>query len=118
VSLVLLIRITNRLLGVDVCGKGNLPTEDKHAAFWAIKPPHTFADLCMLIGIFGFYSWWLPNYEIRIEHWRWIIKQQPAPGSATPALERDQNTFLFERCCVPPKCGSTCAPGLEKAQSN
>ena len=70
---------------MDVCGAGNLPTKDKHAAFRAIKPPHTFADLHMLIGMFGFYSQWLPNYEIRIEHWRAILKQQPPPGSATPA---------------------------------
>jgi hypothetical protein len=62
---------------------------DKHDAFWAIKPPHTFADLRMLIRTVGFYSRWLPNYGIRIQHCRWIIKQQPALGSATPALERE-----------------------------
>jgi hypothetical protein len=55
-------------VGVDVCGNGNLPTKDKHAAFWSISQPHTFADLRMLKGMFGFYSRWLPNYEIRIEH--------------------------------------------------
>jgi hypothetical protein len=83
-------------VGVDVCGDGNLPTKDKHAAFWAISQPHTFADLRMLIGMFGFYSRWLPNYEIRIEHWRWILKQQPAPGSATPAEERELVAALWE----------------------
>jgi hypothetical protein len=36
-------------VGVDVCGTGNLPTKDKHAAFPAIHPPHTFANLRMLI---------------------------------------------------------------------
>jgi hypothetical protein len=81
---------------VDVCGNGNLPTKDKHAAFWAISQPHTFADLRVLIGMFGFYSRWLPNYEIRIEHWRWILKQQPAPGSATPAEERKPVAALWE----------------------
>jgi hypothetical protein len=83
-------------VGVDVCGDGNLPTKDKHAAFWAISRPHTFADLRMLIGTFGFYSRWLPNYEIRIEHWRWILKQQPAPGLATPAEERELVAALWE----------------------
>ena len=83
-------------VGVDVGGKGNLPTKDKHAAFWAIKQPHTFADLRMLIGMFGFYSRWIPNYEIRILHWRWILKQQPAPGSATPAEEREVIATLWD----------------------
>jgi hypothetical protein len=50
----------------------------------------------MLIGMFGFYSQWLPNYEIRIKHWRWIIKQQPTPGSATPAEERELMAKLWE----------------------
>jgi hypothetical protein len=79
-----------------VCGEGNLRTKDKHAAFWAIKPPHIFADLQMLIGMFGFYSRWLPTYEIRIGQRRWIIKQQPAPGSSTPALERELVAELWD----------------------
>ncbi len=83
-------------VGVDVCGAGNLPTKDKHAAFRAIHQPHTFADLRMLIGMFGFYSRWLPNYEIRIEHWRAILKQQPPPGSATQAEEREIIAELWE----------------------
>jgi hypothetical protein len=74
---------------VDVCGKANLPTENKHAAFRAIKQPHTFADLQMLIGMFGFYSQWLLSYKIHIEHWQWTLKQQLAPGSATLAEERE-----------------------------
>jgi hypothetical protein len=83
-------------VGVDVCG--NLPNKDKHAAFWAISRPHTFADLRMLIpvGMFSFYSRWLPNYEIRIKHWRWILKQQPSPGSAPPAEEREVVAALWE----------------------
>ncbi len=83
-------------VGVDVSGQGNLPTKDKHTAFRAIKQPHTFADLRMLIGMFGFYSRWIPNYEIRILHWRWILKQQPAPGSATPAEEREVIAELWD----------------------
>jgi hypothetical protein len=83
-------------VGVDMCGKGNLPTKDKNAAFWAISRPHTVADLRMLIGISGFYSPWLPNYEIRIEHWQWFLKQQPAPGSATPAEEQELVAALWE----------------------
>jgi hypothetical protein len=73
-----------------------MPTKDNHAAFRAIHPPHTFADLRMLIGMFGFYSQCLPNYEIRIDHWRAILKQQPAPGSATPAEEREIIAELWE----------------------
>ena len=83
-------------VGVDVCGEGNLPTKDKHSAFRAITPPHTFADLRMLIGMFGFYSKWIPNYEIRIEHWRKIIKQQPVPGEATATEERELMASLWE----------------------
>jgi hypothetical protein len=83
-------------VGVDVCRAGNLPTKDKHAAFQAIKPHHTFAGLRMLIGMFGFYSRWLPNYEIGIEHCRAILKNQPTPGSATPAEEREIIAELWE----------------------
>jgi hypothetical protein len=46
--------------------------------------------------MFGFHSPWLPNYEIHIEHWRWIIKQQSAPQLATPALERELLAKLWE----------------------
>jgi hypothetical protein len=77
-------------IGVDVCGEGNFPTKAKLAAFQAIEQPHMFANLQMLIAMFGFYSRWLPNYKkIGIKHLQWILKQQPAPGSATPAEERE-----------------------------
>jgi hypothetical protein len=52
-----------------MCGEGNFPTKAKHAAFRAVKLPQTFANLQMLIAMFGFYSRWLPNYKkIGIKH--------------------------------------------------
>jgi hypothetical protein len=51
----------------------------------------------MSLGMFGFYSCWLPNYEIRMEHRQWIVlKQQPAPGSAMSAEERELLAELWE----------------------
>jgi hypothetical protein len=70
-------------VGVDVNQDGNSPAESKYAAFRKIPAPETWADLLMLVGMFGFYSKWIENYEIRIGWWRLIAKQRPKPGSVT-----------------------------------
>ena len=37
----------------------------------------------MLTGCFGFYSQWLPLYELEIAPWQLIIAKQPKPGMCT-----------------------------------
>ena len=49
----------------------------------------------MLIGCFGFYSRWLPLFEIQITLWWSIITKQPKPGSCTLAEELEAMTELW-----------------------
>jgi len=64
-------------LGVDVMKNGNSPAKSKYGALLKLERPKLFTDLRMLIGLFGFYSKWLPYYEQRIVPWRGYIKQKP-----------------------------------------
>jgi hypothetical protein len=74
-------------VGVDIVAGGNKPAEWKYAAFEALGRPNTFGDLCMLIGLFGFYSKHLSLYEPQIAPWRSILAQQPKPGEFTKVEE-------------------------------
>ena len=35
----------------------------------------------MLIGMFGFYQKWIPNFELQIQPWWWLQMKQPKPSS-------------------------------------
>ena len=49
-------------LGMDVAAGGTEPTQSKNEAFFKLEQPNTRGDLHMLIGIFRFYSQFLPLY--------------------------------------------------------
>ena len=76
-------------MGVDVKSNGNSPAESKYKAFLELGHPKQWTDLHMLIGCFGFYSWWLLLYELEIAPWQSIIAKQPKPGTCT-AEEEEQ----------------------------
>jgi hypothetical protein len=50
----------------------------------------------MLIGMFGFYTKWLTDFELRIASWRDILKSQPPPGTMTAAQEREMMSTLWQ----------------------
>ena len=68
-------------VGIDARPGGNSPARSKQDTFRKLKRPETWADLGMLIGIFGFYQRWLFNYEIRISPHRRLQAKKPKPGS-------------------------------------
>ena len=47
-------------VGMDVAVGGTQPAQYKNEAFSKLERPNTWGDLHMLIGIFGFYSQFLP----------------------------------------------------------
>ena len=49
----------------------------------------------MLIGCFGFYSRWLPLYELEIAPWRAIVAKQPKPGTCSVAEEEELMSKLW-----------------------
>ena len=51
----------------------------------------TFGDLHMLIGLFGFYSRWIPWYEDLIAPWRAVLKKKPPVDTSTEEEERLMN---------------------------
>ena len=51
---------------MDVKGNENCLAKSKYQAFRELGYPRRWADLCMLIGCFGFYNHWLPLFEIKI----------------------------------------------------
>ena len=48
------------LIGVDICDEVNTPEQSKQTAFHSLKPPITFSDLPILLGMFRFYVLWIP----------------------------------------------------------
>ena len=77
-----------KFVGMDVGAGDNQPASSKFEAIHNLETPKTFADLCMLIGLFGFYSKFLPLYELYIHPWRELLTLQPKPGEATMAEEK------------------------------
>lgn len=86
-------------VGVDVGGRGNSPARSKFAAFEKLERPATWADLRMLIGVFGFYSKHLPLYELCITPWRQVLAAQPGAEAATHRQERKRMAELWTDEC-------------------
>ena len=55
-----------------------------------------WADLRMLIGVFGFYQKWIPNFELRIQPWWQLQGKQPKPGSLSFSKERQRFDEAWE----------------------
>ena len=68
---------------------GTQPAQSKNEAFEKLERPNTLADLCMLIGIFGFYSQFLPLYDLDIKPWRYNLLNQPQPGTLSQKEEME-----------------------------
>ena len=47
-------------VGLDLLPEGNTPASSKFEAIRKLERPMTFGDLHMLIGLFEFYSRWIP----------------------------------------------------------
>ncbi len=82
-------------VGIDVGADGNRPAQSKHEAFEKLPRPARWADLRMVIGMIGFYSRWMPLFELDIQPWRDILAQQPRPGETTVGQEEDRLTELW-----------------------
>ena len=64
-------------MGLDLLPEGNSPASSKYSAIRALGRPLLFGDLHMLIGLFGFYSKWIPWYEELIGPWQKVLKKKP-----------------------------------------
>ena len=65
-----------KFVGMDVAAGGTQPAHSKNEDFSKLERPNTRGYLCMLIGIFGFYSQFLPLYELKIIPWRYIFVKE------------------------------------------
>ena len=74
-------------VGMDVAAGGTKPAQSKSDTFAKLGKPHTWGDLRMIIGMFGFYSKFLPLYELDIKPWRHILSRQPPPGELSAQEE-------------------------------
>ena len=81
-------------VGLDLLPEGNAPASSKYAAIRELSRPTLFGDLHMLIGLFGFYSRWIPWYEELIASWRAILKKKP-PVDTDPDTEARLLTELW-----------------------
>ena len=59
-----------KFVGMYVSEGGTQHAQSKNETFSKLEQPNTWGDLCMLIGIFGFYIQFLPLYEVDIRPWR------------------------------------------------
>ena len=75
-------------VGIDLTPDGNSPAQSKFPAFEKLPPPETWADLRILIGMFGFYQEFIPLFQTRIAPWRKLQVGQPLPGQLTAETEQ------------------------------
>ena len=80
-------------VGVDILPEGNAPAKAKNKTILQVTQPKLFADLSLLIGLFGFYRNWIPLYETRIRPWRRIMKRRPGMGDLT----KEEESQLLEK---------------------
>ena len=62
-------------LGMDMAAIGTQTARSKNEAIVNLERPNTWGDLCMIIGVFQFYSQFLPLYELEIRHWIYILSK-------------------------------------------
>jgi hypothetical protein len=76
-------------VGIDVGPNGNSPARSKFDAFKRLQPPHTWTDLRMVIGMFGFYQQYLELFEVRLAPFRELQRGAPRPGVMPPVVEKE-----------------------------
>ena len=74
-------------VGVDIKPNGNSPARSKFPAFEKLPAPETWADLRILIGMFGSYQEFIPLFQTRKAPWRKLQVGQPLPGQLTAETE-------------------------------
>ena len=80
---------------MDVVAGGTQPAQSKNEAFDKLEKPSTRGDFCMLVGILGLYSQFLPLYNLDIRPWRYIFSEQTQTGklSRKEEMELMQNIW-------------------------
>ena len=68
-------------------------------AFREIPAPASFADLRMLIGMFGIYQTWLQNYEVCVSPLRKLQSLQPKPGLVSISDEAELLSAHWDNSC-------------------
>ena len=83
---------------MDMASCGTQPVQSKNEAFDKLERPNTWGDLCVPIGIFGFYSKLFTLYQLYIRLWRYILPKQPQPGTVyqKEGMELMQNLWNIE----------------------
>jgi hypothetical protein len=81
-------------VGIDVLPDGNTVTQSKCDAFDKLVRPTLFTDLWLIIGMFGFYQNFLPNYELHITPWCALLKNEPNPPCLIP---KEQEASLMTK---------------------
>ena len=66
-------------VGRDILPEGNALAKSKNDAFRNLGRPNSYHDLRSLIGMIGFYSNWIPFFELRILPWRRLMRKAPKP---------------------------------------
>ena len=71
----------NNFVGMDLEAGGTQPAHSRNEDFSKLEQPNKWGDLCILIRLFGLYSQFLPLYELEIRPCRYILSNQPQPGT-------------------------------------
>ena len=56
--------------------EGNSPSQEKIVEMKKLERPRTFRDLRMVVGMFGFYSQFIPFFEAKIEPFRRLTRRK------------------------------------------
>ena len=60
---------------MDICDEVNTSEESKQTAFHSLDPPIKISYLPILLGVFRFYTLWIPFFEVRVLPWQSVLKQ-------------------------------------------
>lgn len=108
-------------VGIDVLPGGNSPAKSKYETIQKMPIPKSFSDIRMIIGCIGFYSSWIPHYEVEVAPFRDLLKQEPNAGTDPEQAETklrelwtEDHTAKFDQL----KQAIIKGPVLQRADSN
>lgn len=84
-------------VGIDVSNKDNQPAASKTPTLQTWKHPQTIRDVAGFLGVVGFYSKWISNFELKALPLRKLIRDYNYPDKILPTMwtKTEEDTFQY-----------------------
>ena len=85
------------IVGIDVSNNGNQPASSKTPTLASWKKPQTIRDVAGFLGFVGFYSKWIPNFELKALSLRRLVREYNYPDKLQQNMwtKTEEDTFQF-----------------------